>query len=65
MNTQAETKLTANGSRTENPMQERHIGEVAESVEETAEAVLTARKLEAHADRGRNIREDTGSVFVP
>ena len=41
MNTQTETKTTANIAETENPMQERHIGEVTESVEETAEAVLT------------------------
>jgi hypothetical protein len=61
MNTQNETKMTAKVSETlaetENPMQERHIGKVAESVEETAEAVLAARKLE--------VREEAGSVFVP
>ena len=57
MNTQTETKTTANIAETENPMQERHIGEVTESVEETAEAVLTAHRLE--------VREDAGSVFVP
>ena len=61
MNTQTETKMTVKvteaPTETENPMQERHIGEVAESVEETAEAVLTAHRLE--------VREDAGSVFVP
>jgi hypothetical protein len=57
MNTQTETKTIANIAGTENPMQERHIGEVTESVEETAEAVLTAHRLE--------VREDAGSVFVP
>jgi len=57
MNTQTETKTTTNVAETENPMQERHIGEVAESVEETAEAVLTAHRFE--------VREDAGSVFVP
>jgi len=65
MNTQAETKVTVNVTETENPMQERHIGEVTESVEETAEAVLMARRLEAHAERGRSIRDEAGSVFVP
>ena len=57
MNTQTETKTTANIAETENPMQERHIGEVTESVEETAEVVLAAHRLE--------VREGAGSVFVP
>jgi hypothetical protein len=61
MNTQTESKMTAEvperAAETENPMQERHIGEVAEFAEETAEAVLTAHRLEA--------REDAGSLFVP
>jgi len=57
MNTQPETKVTVNITETENPMQERHIGEVAESFEETAEAVLTARRLE--------VRDEAGSAFVP
>lgn len=61
MNAQNETKMTVKVpealAETENPMQERHIGKVAESLVETAEAVLTARKLET--------REEAGSVFVP
>jgi hypothetical protein len=59
MNTQPETNTTVNETEgaTENPMQERHIGEVAESVEATAEAVFTARRLE--------VRDDAGSAFVP
>jgi hypothetical protein len=69
MKTQIETKMTAKVpeslAETENPMQERHIGKVAESVVETAEAVLTARRLEACVERGRSIREEAGSVFVP
>jgi hypothetical protein len=50
-------KVTDEATETENPMQERHIGEVTESVEETAEDVLTARKFE--------IRDKAGSAFVP
>lgn len=61
MNAQTETKVTVKIAeetiKTENPMQERHFGEIAESVEITAEDVLTACRLEA--------REGTGSVFVP
>jgi hypothetical protein len=57
MNTQTETKMNVEVTETENPMQERHIGEVTESIEETAEAVLTARRLEA--------RDEAGSAFVP
>ena len=57
MNTQTGTKADADVTETENPMQEHHIGEVAESVEETAEAVLTARRLE--------VRDEAGFAFVP
>jgi hypothetical protein len=57
MNTQTETKMTDDVTEVENPMQERHIGEVAEFVEETAEAILTVRRLE--------VKEGAGSVFVP
>jgi hypothetical protein len=61
MNTQAETKMAVRIAETpresENPMQERHLGEVTESVEETAEAVLMARRLEA--------QEEAGPTFVP
>jgi hypothetical protein len=57
MSTKPETKVTVNVTETENPMQERHIGEVTEFVEETAEAVLTARRLEAG--------NEAGSAFVP
>ncbi|MEW6717025.1 MAG: hypothetical protein AB1345_05955 [Chloroflexota bacterium] len=61
MNTQTETELiveiTETSLETENPMQERHCGEVAESVEVSAEAVFAARRLE--------VREEAGPVFVP
>ena len=61
MNTQTDTKMNVNGTETptetDNPMQERHINEVAESVEATAEDILTARRLE--------VREEAGSAFVP
>jgi hypothetical protein len=61
MKTKTETKQTVEISEklaeTENPMQERYLGEVTESVEETAESVFTARKLEA--------REEAGPTFVP
>ena len=61
MKTQTETKVVIKVAEepreTENPMQERHLGEVTESVEETAEAVFTARRLE--------IREEAGPTFVP
>ena len=61
MNTQTETKLVvkiAETSReTENPMQERHCGQVEESLQVTAEAVFAARRLET--------KEEAGPVFVP
>ena len=61
MNTQIETKqivkVSEKLSETENPMQERHLGEVTESAEESAETVFTARRLE--------VREETGPTFVP
>ena len=61
MNTQTETKpvveITDVARETENPMQERHIDEVAESVEMTAEVVFATRRLE--------VREEAGSLFVP
>ena len=61
MNTQAETKLVVDSAEApreaENPMQERHCNDVAESVQVTAEAVFTARRLE--------VREEAGPVFVP
>jgi hypothetical protein len=61
MNTQTEAKQAVTVSEkvaeTENPMQERHCSDVAESVEETAETVFTARRLET--------REEAGPVFVP
>jgi len=61
MNTQTEAKLLLKVAETpretENPMQERYCGEVAESVQETAEAIFTARRLE--------VREEAGPVFVP
>ncbi|MGD8403140.1 MAG: hypothetical protein PVJ21_05730 [Anaerolineales bacterium] len=61
MNTQLEPNMNDNAAETptvtENPMQERHIGEVAKSVEVTAEDILTARRLDA--------QEDAGPIFVP
>ena len=57
MNTQTESQALEATAKTENPMQERHCEQVAESVEITAEAVFTARRLEA--------REEAGPVFVP
>jgi len=61
MNTQTETKLVVKVAEAsfemENPMQERHCGEVAESVEVAAEVVFAARRFE--------VREGAGAVFVP
>jgi hypothetical protein len=61
MNTQTETKLVVKVAEAaleiENPMQERHCGQVAESIEVAAETVFAARRLEA--------REEAGPVFVP
>ena len=61
MNTQTEAKISVKDietpAETENPMQERHIGEVAEVIEETVEAVLTARRLDA--------QDDAGPIFIP
>jgi len=61
MNTQTETKfivkVTETLRETENPIQERHCGKVVESVQVTAEAVFSARRLE--------VREEAGPIFVP
>jgi len=61
MNTQTETNINVKDAETptetDNPMQERHINEVAESVEATAEDILMARRLEG--------REEAGSAFIP
>lgn len=61
MNTQTETKMALKvaeaPTETENPMQERLCGQVAESVEVAAEAIFAARRLE--------VREEAGPVFVP
>ena len=61
MNIQTELKpvvaVTETTTKTENPMQERYCSAVSESVEVTAEAAFTARRLEA--------RGETGPVFVP
>jgi len=61
MNTPTESKAIATTSeatvKAENPMQERHCGEVTESVEVTAEAAFTARRYES--------RGEAGPVFVP
>ena len=61
MNTQLEPNVNVNATETpaetDNPMQERHINEVVESVEATAEDILMARRLE--------VREEAGSAFVP
>jgi len=65
MNTQIESKPAQAALEIENPMQERHCGEVTESVELTAEAAFMARRLEARAEQGRSTREEAGPVFVP
>jgi hypothetical protein len=76
MNTQTESKSVSKVSEavitTENPMQERYCGEVAECVEVTAEAVFTARRHEVRAaargtngEQGQSIREEAGPIFVP
>jgi hypothetical protein len=69
MDTQSESKpvitLAEAATKAENPMQERHGGEVTESVDVTAEAAFAARRLEACAEQGRNIRGEAGPVFVP
>ncbi len=61
MTTQFESKQVSKVVETllenEYPMQERYRVEVAESIEVTAEAIFTARKLEA--------QEEAGPVFVP
>lgn len=61
MNTQTETKLDVKVAETafelENPMQERHCGQVAESVEVVAETVFAACRLA--------IWEDAGVVSAP
>jgi len=61
MSTQFEPNVNDSSAETatqaENPMQERHIGEVAESVEATAEDILTARRFDAQGD--------AGPIFVP
>jgi len=61
MNTQTEAKAVIEAAEsqteTENPMQERHCGQVAESVDVAAEVVFAARKLEA--------QKEAGPVFVP
>jgi hypothetical protein len=69
MNTQTETKMALKvaeaPTETENPMQERLCGQVAESVEVAADVVFAARRLEARAEQGRSIQEGAGPVFVP
>lgn len=61
MSIQTETKLVAKVVEkvfeTENPMQERYVGQVAESVEVAAEAIFAARRLE--------FREDAGGASTP
>jgi hypothetical protein len=61
MNRQTEAKVVVETAEaqtdTENPMQERHCSQVAESVEVAAEAVIAARRLE--------VQEEAGPVFVP
>ncbi len=61
MNTQTETNVVVKAAKapteTENPMQERHCGQVAESIEVAAEVVFAARRLE--------VQEEAGPVFVP
>lgn len=61
MNTQTETKLVIEVAEmpveAENPMQERHISKVAESIEVPAETVFAARRLESG--------NEAGPLFVP
>ena len=61
MNTQTETNVIVKNAdvpiETENPMQERHCDQVAESTEVAAEVVFTARRLE--------VQEEAGPIFVP
>jgi len=61
MNTQIETKLVLNVAETmleaDNPMQERHCVEVAESFQVLAETIFMERRLE--------VREEAGPVFIP
>ena len=57
MNTQTESQAFEATAKSENPMQERHCDQITETVEITAEAVLTACRLEA--------REEAGPVFIP
>ncbi|GEM_PF-4536108 len=66
MQTRPDSDLTL---EVENPMQEHDCGPVAESAEETAEAVLTALRLEACVERRRSAQEDADGggmpLFVP
>jgi hypothetical protein len=61
MNTQTETKLAFKVAEeqqsAENPMQERHCKQVAESHQVAAEVVFAARRLE--------VQEEAGPVLVP
>ena len=61
MNNHSKTKFVVQVTEplreTENPMQERHCGEVEESVQVTAETVFTARRLET--------QKEAGPVLVP
>lgn len=61
MNTQSESKpdviVSETTLKSENPMQERHCGQVSVSVEVTAEAAFTARRLDAQGE--------AGPIFVP
>lgn len=60
MNTQTEVTpvvVVSEAVMIENPMQERHCGEVSDFVEVAAEAVFTALRLEA--------RGEASQLFVP
>jgi hypothetical protein len=64
MNTQTEStaiESAAAGREEVIPLQERSCVQVAESVEEAAEAVLTASRLEVQEEAGRTF----AALFVP
>ena len=77
MNTQTESNpvviISEEAPKTENPMQERHCGEVRVSFGLSAEAAFMARRLEVRTEQSSTlsspkedrIPEDAGQVFVP
>lgn len=77
MNTQTESNpvviISEGTSKTENPMQERHCGEVHAVSGLSAEAAFMARRLEVRTEqsgilsfpKARRAPEDAGQIFVP